>query len=49
MKLTGRSDEHIVMTEDYLKSQKLFRNYVDEKAPNYSGEIMQLDLTTVEP
>ena len=49
MKLTGRPDDHIIMTEDYLKSQGMFRDYVNEKEPKYSGDIMHLDLNEVEP
>lgn len=49
MKLTGRNSDHIQMTEEYLKEQQLFRDYANEKPPKYSGEIMHLDLSTVEP
>jgi aconitate hydratase len=49
MKLTGRDPDHITMTEEYLKEQNLFRDYVNEKTPKYSGDIMHLDLSTVEP
>lgn len=49
MILSGRSTDHVVMTEDYLKSNGMFRNYAKEKHPLYSGDIMNLDLSTVEP
>jgi aconitate hydratase len=49
MTLTGRDSNHISTTKEYLTQQKLFRNYGKEKEPNYSGEIMYLDLSTIEP
>ena len=49
MKLTGRNSDHIVTTEEYLRSQNLFRDYSAKKEPKYSGEIMHLDLSSVEP
>ena len=50
MKLTGRPEDHIQMTKEYLTAQNLFRNYGKEKKiPKYSGEIMHLDLAAVEP
>lgn len=49
MRLTGRPEDHITMTQDYLKSQGMYRNYSSKKDPLYSGDIMHLDLSTVEP
>jgi aconitate hydratase len=49
MKLTGRDPDHIAMTEEYLREQGLFRDYVNETVPKYSGDIMRLDLQSVEP
>lgn len=44
MRLTGRSEDHINLTSEYLKANNLFRNYASEKTPKYSGEVMHLDL-----
>lgn len=49
MRLTGRDEDHIKMTKEYLKAQNMFRDYDHEKPPKYSGEVMHLDLSTVEP
>jgi len=49
MKLTGRDPDHIEMTREYLTEQQMFRDYTSSKDPNYTGEIMHLDLATVEP
>ena len=49
MKLTGREDDHITMTQEYLKANGMYRDYVGGKTPNYSGDLMNLDLSSVEP
>ncbi len=46
MRLTGRSDEKIALTEAYLKELGLFRSS-DSPDPEYS-DILELDLGTVE-
>jgi aconitate hydratase len=47
MRLTGRSDEYIDLTEKYAKAQGIFRT--DSTADPIFTDIMELDLSTVEP
>jgi aconitate hydratase len=47
LRLTGRSEEHIALTEAYYKAQGLFHT-PDAPEAEYSGTL-QLDLSTVEP
>ncbi len=47
LRLTGRSEEHIALTEAYCKVQGLFHT-PDAPEAEYSGTL-QLDLSTVEP
>lgn len=48
--MTNRSDEKISTLEAYLKAQGLFRVYDgSQPTPNYSGDLMKLDLTSVKP
>lgn len=47
LKLTGRSDEQIKLTEEYLKAQSLFREGMDDKIV-YSDTV-ELDLSDVVP
>ncbi len=47
LRLTGRSEEHIALTEAYCKAQGLFHT-PDAPEAEYSGTL-QLDLSTVEP
>jgi aconitate hydratase len=50
LKLIGTDPHRIATIEAYLKKQDLFRVYDgSQPEPNYSGEIMQLDLSTVVP
>lgn len=50
MKLTARDDHKIDMVKSYLQASGLFRTYEgDEVEPDYSGEILQLDLGDVVP
>lgn len=49
LKLTGRDEHKLRVMEQYLKSEGLFRDYTDASTdPNFSGEIVSLDLNTVE-
>ena len=49
LKLTGRDEHKLRVMEQYLKSEGLFRDYTDASTdPNFSGEIVSLDLSTVE-
>ena len=47
LRLTGRSEEHIALTEAYYKAQGLFYT-PDAPEADYSGTL-ELDLSTVEP
>jgi aconitate hydratase len=47
LRLTGRSEEHIALTEAYYKAQGLFHT-PDAPEAEYSGTL-ELDLSTVEP
>jgi aconitate hydratase len=48
LRLTGRTESHCQRVEQYLKEQGMFRTYDgSQKDPNYSGDIMHLDLASV--
>ena len=48
LKMTGRSEHKVNSVRDYLKAQGLFRVYDGSQPdPNYSGVLMELDLSTV--
>ena len=48
MALSGRSAKKIAVTEAYLRAQGLFRLYDgSQPTPDYSGDILELDLSTV--
>jgi len=50
LKVTGRPNEKIQAIESYLKSQGLFRTYDgSQQDPVYTGELLELDLSKVEP
>jgi hypothetical protein len=51
LKQTGRNSDHINLTESYLKMNYLFRNYSSENNDliNYSGDVLELDLSTLVP
>lgn len=50
LKLTGRDDGKIKLIESYLKEQNMFIKYDGTQPdPNYSGEIIELDLSKIEP
>jgi aconitate hydratase len=47
--MTGADAKRLAMIESYLKAQGLFRLYDgSQKDPVYSGDLMELDLSTVE-
>lgn len=49
LKLTSRDPNHIDVVEKYLKEQGMFRTYDGSQAvPNYSGDIMDLNLGSVQ-
>jgi aconitate hydratase len=48
--MTGRDPKNVAYTEAYLKAQGLFRVYDGSQVdPNYSGALMELDLSSVKP
>lgn len=50
MRLTGRDEGHVQLVEKYLRQQDMFIKHDGSQAdPEYSGEIMQLDLGSVQP
>ena len=49
MRLTGRNSYHIDTTEEYIRSQNVFRDYNAKKEPKYREEITHLDLSSIEP
>jgi aconitate hydratase len=50
LKMTGRDEHKVKQVEQYLRAQGLFRLYDGSQPdPNYSGAIMELDLSTVKP
>lgn len=50
LKLTARDDHKIERVREYLKGTGLFRTYgADSVDPNYTGDILELDLSTVVP
>jgi len=50
LRLTGRDSKTVEGVEKYLKEQGMFRVYDgSQKEPNYSGEVMELDLSTITP
>jgi aconitate hydratase len=50
LRLTGRDEHKVKLIESYLKEQNLFVKYDGTQPdPNFSGEIMELDLSQVQP
>lgn len=50
LRLTGRSEDHIKLCEEYLRANNLFVDYKTKtNDPTFSGDIMELDLATVVP
>jgi len=47
LKITGRDSEHIKLVEEYLRKNSLFRNYISDKDPQFTGDVMELDLSTI--
>lgn len=48
LKITGRDPEHVQLIEEYLRTNSLLKNYITDKDPEFSGEILELDLSTIE-
>jgi aconitate hydratase len=50
LKLSNRNNTKVRMIEDYLKAQGLYRMYDGSQPdPDYSGDIMELDLGSIQP
>jgi aconitate hydratase len=50
MRMTSRDPDHLDIVEKYLKEQDMFRTYDgSQRHPNYSGDVMELDLAAVSP
>ena len=48
LRLTGRDESHVQLIEKYLRQQEMFVTYDGQPDPTYSGEVMELDLSTVQ-
>lgn len=48
LRLTGRDEERINLIEAYAKASGFFR-LNESKVPKFSGDLMELDLSTVVP
>lgn len=50
LRVTGRDEGHVQLVEKYLRQQGMFVKHDGSQAdPQYSGDIMELDLGSVEP
>lgn len=47
LRITGRDIEHVKLVEEYLRKNALFRNYITDKDPQFSGDVLELDLSTI--
>lgn len=47
LKITGRDSDHIKMVEEYLRKNSLYKNYLTDKDPQFSGDILELNLSTI--
>lgn len=44
---TGRNPEHIKIVEEYLRINNMFRDYKNGPDPEFTGDVLELDLTNV--
>lgn len=44
---TGRDPEHIKIIEEYLQRNSMFRDYKSKDYPEFTGDVLHLDLSTV--
>lgn len=51
MRRTGRTENHIKVTEQYLKENSMFRNYKNSNDDGvvFTGDLLELRLEDVEP
>ncbi|CAD8108921.1 unnamed protein product [Paramecium sonneborni] len=49
LNLTGRPESKVKQIESYLREQGLFRDYKSGNDPHFSGEVLELDLASVQP
>ncbi len=47
LKITGRDPENIKIVENYLRENNMFRDYKNGPDPDFSGEVLHLDLSNV--
>ena len=47
MRNTGRDEEHVKLIEEYLRANSMFRNYVTDKDPEFTGETLEVDLSKI--
>ena len=47
LKITGRAPDHVKLVEEYLRANSLFVNHLDSKHPQFTGDVLELDLNTV--
>jgi len=47
MRNTGRDADHVKLIEEYLRSNSMFRNYVTDKDPEFTGESLEVDLSQI--
>ena len=48
LRLTARDESHVQLIEKYLRQQEMFVTYDGRPDPVYSGDLMQLDLSSVQ-
>lgn len=48
---TGRDESRVALMEKYLKENNLYRDYTtsNDDGVQWTGDILELDLSTVEP
>jgi len=47
LRITGRDPEHVKLVEEYLRKNSLFRNFVSDVDPQFTGDVLELDLSTI--
>lgn len=47
LRQTGRDPEHIKLIEHYLKENNMWRDYKSGNDPDFTGDVLHLDLSTV--
>jgi aconitate hydratase len=47
LRSTGRDADHIKLVEEYLRANSMFRNYVTDNDPEFTGASLEVDLTQI--